>query len=100
MTKNALAIRCSAATMPMGELLLRAELLAQHVLQLFTLHLSTPTPVKTGVLRQSLELGLFVGFKYSGDARQQKKRLLILDKEPYRYQRFLSDIAGQDIRSH
>jgi hypothetical protein len=38
----------------MGELLLRVELLAQHVLQLFTLYLSTPTPTKNGVLRQSL----------------------------------------------
>ncbi|HEY8504022.1 MAG TPA: hypothetical protein VIL46_05530 [Gemmataceae bacterium] len=46
------------------------------------------------------ELGLFIGFKYSGNATQQRKRLLILDSEPYRYQQFLSDIAGQDIRSH
>jgi hypothetical protein len=30
----------------MGELLLRVELVAQHVLQLFTLQLSTPTPPK------------------------------------------------------
>src|SRR6202453_417405 len=45
-TKNALAIRCSGATMPMGELLLRVELVLQRVLQLFTLQLSTSTPSK------------------------------------------------------
>src|ERR1044072_9044578 len=29
-----------------------------------------------------------------------RKRSLILDAELYRYQRFCSDIAGQDIRAH
>ncbi len=48
-----------------------------------------------------LELGLFLGAKaYSGEANQKKKRCLILDTEPYRYQKFISDIAGQDIRAH
>ena len=31
---------------------------------------------------------------------QKKKRCLILDSAPHRYQKFISDIAGQDIRSH
>lgn len=35
-----------------------------------------------------------------GSPRQQRKRTLILDREPYRYQKFISDIAGQDIKSH
>ncbi len=43
------------------------------------------------------ELGLFLGVKHG---QQQKARTLILDRERYRYQTFLSDIAGQDIRSH
>jgi hypothetical protein len=30
----------------------------------------------------------------------RRKRCLILDTEPYRYQKFISDIAGQDIRAH
>jgi hypothetical protein len=48
-----------------------------------------------------LELGLFIGAKtYSDETRQKKKRCLILDTEPYRYQKFISDIAGQDIRAH
>jgi hypothetical protein len=47
-----------------------------------------------------LELGLFLGAKRFGGAPQKEKRCLILDREAYRYQRFISDIAGQDIHSH
>jgi hypothetical protein len=47
-----------------------------------------------------LELGLFLGAKAFGDAEQQAKRCVVLDEEPYRYQKFCSDIAGQDIRAH
>lgn len=47
-----------------------------------------------------LELGVFVGAKKFGDTFQRKKNTLILDREPHRYQAFISDIAGQDIRSH
>jgi hypothetical protein len=47
-----------------------------------------------------LELGLFLGAKQYGPSRQRKKTCLILDKHPHRYQKFNSDIAGQDIRSH
>lgn len=47
-----------------------------------------------------LELGLFMGAKAYGDANQQAKRTLVLDSDPYRYQKFCSDIAGQDIQAH
>lgn len=47
-----------------------------------------------------LELGVFIGAKKFGDTSQRKKNTLILDREPHRYQIFMSDIAGQDIRSH
>jgi hypothetical protein len=46
------------------------------------------------------ELGIFVGARRFGDARQKAKCCLILDRERYRYRNFLSDIAGQDIKSH
>ena len=46
------------------------------------------------------ELGLDLGCRSSGTASAKHKRCLILDSEPYRYQRLLSDIAGQDIRAH
>lgn len=47
-----------------------------------------------------LELGLFLGARYYGNASQREKRVLILDIEPYRYQRFISDLAGMDIHDH
>lgn len=47
-----------------------------------------------------LELGVFLGAQKFGDKRQKNKNCLILDKEAYRYQKYISDIAGQDIRSH
>jgi hypothetical protein len=47
-----------------------------------------------------LELGLFLGAKAFGNTSQRRKVALILDREPYRFQRFISDIASQDPRSH
>jgi hypothetical protein len=47
-----------------------------------------------------LELGLFLGAREFGTGRQKQKRALILDTDRYRYQRFCSDIAGQDIKAH
>jgi len=47
-----------------------------------------------------LELGLFLGAQEYGDGAQKLKRSLVLDTVPYRYQKFCSDIAGQDIRAH
>jgi hypothetical protein len=47
-----------------------------------------------------LELGLFLGAQEYGAREQRAKCSLILDSEPYRYQTFCSDIAGQDIRAH
>lgn len=47
-----------------------------------------------------LELGVFLGAKRYGTGNQKHKNCLILDREQYRYQQFISDIAGQDIRSH
>lgn len=47
-----------------------------------------------------LELGVFLGAKRFGSTDQRRKRALILDREQYRYQRLMSDIAGQDIVSH
>lgn len=47
-----------------------------------------------------LELGLFLGAHQYGGAWQRQKKCLILDIERYRYQKFCSDIAGQDIVAH
>jgi len=45
-----------------------------------------------------LELGIFLAAKRFGTGRQRKKCCLILDSVPFRYQQFISDIAGQDIQ--
>jgi hypothetical protein len=47
-----------------------------------------------------LELGLFLGAKRFGTGKQKQKNCLIMDVERYRYQKFISDIAGQDIVAH
>lgn len=47
-----------------------------------------------------LELGVFIGARRYGRAKHKQKNCLILDIEQYRYQAFISDIAGHDIRAH
>ncbi len=47
-----------------------------------------------------LELGIDLGCRYYGSNRQRRKQLLILDTEPHRYLRTISDLRGQDIESH
>lgn len=46
------------------------------------------------------ELGVFLGAKRFGGHPNSKKSCLILDRDQYRYQQYISDIAGQDIRAH
>jgi hypothetical protein len=57
---------------------------------------------QTGLPRfnMPLELGVFLGAKRFGQDRQKRKTCLILDREMHRYQAFISDIAGQEVRSH
>ena len=43
------------------------------------------------------ELGVYIGAKRFGGAGQRGKKCLIMDTERYRYQRFISDIAGNDF---
>lgn len=47
-----------------------------------------------------LELGLDLGCKRFGADYQQEKIILVMDVDRYRYQKFISDIAGQDISEH
>lgn len=46
------------------------------------------------------ELGLFFGAKYFGNKQQKNKNALIFDREKYRYQQFISDLNGVDIKAH
>jgi hypothetical protein len=47
-----------------------------------------------------LELGIFIGAQSFGDKRQREKEYLVLESEKFRFKKFISDIAGQDIKSH
>ncbi|MEP7013677.1 MAG: hypothetical protein ABJC13_25425 [Acidobacteriota bacterium] len=65
--------------------------------------LSRTQPGAYGLPRFNMpfELGLDIGCKrYGSDVHRKAKSLLILDRSRFRYQKFLSDIAGQDIRHH
>lgn len=63
---------------------------------------SVALDANTGLPRfnMPLELGLFHGCKRFGTEARDRKKCLILDSNPYRYRAFISDISGQDIRSH
>jgi len=47
-----------------------------------------------------MELGLHLGARLFGENRHRRKRALILEAEPHRYDIALSDISGQDIETH
>ncbi|MET7242811.1 hypothetical protein ABZT49_05540 [Methylobacterium sp. EM32] len=47
-----------------------------------------------------LELGLWLGAHHLGRTDQVGKCCIVFDREQYRYQRFISDIGGQDIQWH
>ncbi len=47
-----------------------------------------------------LELGIFLGARRYGTGAQKRKQCLILDRTKFRYQKFISDISGQDIHAH
>ena len=62
---------------------------------------TTPDPVnRLPRFNMPLELGIFLGAKHFGSVKQQRKSALILERDQYRYQKFCSDLAGQDIRAH
>ncbi len=46
------------------------------------------------------ELGLFHSAKHFGPKRQKGKQCIVLEKNKYRYQKFISDIAGMNVTPH
>jgi len=46
------------------------------------------------------ELGIFFGARMLGNGIQKRKNALILEKDKYSYQKFISDLAGMDIHAH
>ena len=47
-----------------------------------------------------LELGADLGLRLKGGARHARRRILVLDTVPHRYDQTLSDISGMDIEAH
>lgn len=47
-----------------------------------------------------MELGIHLGARLFGTGRHKRKRALILEAQPHRYDAALSDISGQDIEVH
>ena len=47
-----------------------------------------------------LELGIFLGAKKYGNKRQRTKSCLVLEREKFLYQKYCSDISGQDPKAH
>jgi hypothetical protein len=70
----------------------------------FSIHdISRIEPLAKGALprfNMPFELGVDIGSREHGDARLRSKRCLILERERFRYQKVLSDIAGNDIKAH
>lgn len=70
----------------------------------FSIHdLSRVEALKAGDLprfNMPFECGIDFGLKLSNEVAFHSKRFLILETERYRYQRFISDISGNDIKSH
>ncbi|MGH8144217.1 MAG: hypothetical protein ACREU2_17095 [Steroidobacteraceae bacterium] len=47
-----------------------------------------------------MELGIHLGARLLGTPRHRRKRALILEAKPHRYDAVLSDISGQDVEVH
>jgi len=62
----------------------------------------TDVDVDSGLPRFNMpfELGIDIAACYFGKGHLTNKKILIFDKDKYRYQKFISDIAGQDISAH
>ena len=70
----------------------------------FSVHDISRTELSAGTnlprFNMPLELGLFLGAKKFGGAKHRSKCCIVFDREAHRYQKFISDIAGQDIHQH
>ncbi len=51
-------------------------------------------------LNMAFELGIDFGCRSFAEGDASSKKILILEKERYRYRRALSDLSGSDIKNH
>ena len=56
----------------------------------------------TGLPRFNMpfELGIFFSAKHFGEGLQKRKQCIVLEKSKYRYQKYISDISGVDVKAH
>jgi hypothetical protein len=68
----------------------------------FGIHDLSRTESESGWPRFNMpfELGLFLAAKFFGIDEQDRKITLIFERKPHSYERFISDIKGQDIEAH
>jgi hypothetical protein len=70
----------------------------------YSIHdLSRVTVSELGALprfNMPLELGIFIGCNEFGSKRHRDKEYLIIESELFRFKQFISDLSGQDIKSH
>lgn len=57
-------------------------------------------PINLPRFNMPFEFGLDLGCRLFGDTTQSRKKCLVLDSEKHRYRTSISDISGQDIKSH
>jgi hypothetical protein len=60
--------------------------------------LTSPTDLPR--FNMPFECGVFYGARRFGAKAQRRKRFLLLDQEPFQYQKTMSDVAGLDPRAH
>jgi hypothetical protein len=60
--------------------------------------LTSPTDLPR--FNMPFECGVFYGARRFGAQAQRRKRFLLLDQEPFQYQKTMSDVAGLDPRAH
>ncbi|MCY7351352.1 MAG: hypothetical protein LH606_11910 [Cytophagaceae bacterium] len=58
------------------------------------------TSAKLPRFNMPLELGIFMGCLHFGSDLHSSKKYLILESEEFRFRQFISDLSGQDIKSH
>lgn len=58
------------------------------------------TKTKLPRFNMPFELGVFYGAKIFGNRVHNMKNCIIVDKLPYRYREFISDLSGTDIAHH
>ena len=94
--------RCALEVLDTGEVRLAriVRIITQCGFGIHDLSRVEVTRTKLPRFNMPFEAGLFFGCRAFGSGRNKAKRILVLDSEPYRYMKVLSDIAGHDAQWH